>query len=51
MFYGEFKTPPNPFLFCGICKVKFFHIFCHVIEKPNFEDAHSASKYAICHHG
>ncbi|PIO11845.1 hypothetical protein AB205_0153280 [Aquarana catesbeiana] len=28
-----------------------FFIFCLIVEKPNFEDAHSVSTCAICHHG
>ncbi|PIO10274.1 hypothetical protein AB205_0081740 [Aquarana catesbeiana] len=45
MFWGEFKTPPNPFLlWCA-------NIFCRIVEKPNFEEAHSVSTCAICHHG
>ncbi|PIO41128.1 hypothetical protein AB205_0101380 [Aquarana catesbeiana] len=28
-----------------------FKIFCRIVEKPNFEDAHSVSTCAICHHG
>ncbi|PIO10242.1 hypothetical protein AB205_0082020 [Aquarana catesbeiana] len=41
-------TPPNPFFF-GV--LQFFNIFCQIVEKPNFEEAHSVSTCAICHHG
>ncbi|PIO09128.1 hypothetical protein AB205_0029350 [Aquarana catesbeiana] len=49
MFWGEFKAPPNPFVFflyATMCKM-----FLRFLEKPNFEEAHSVPTCAICHHG
>ncbi|PIO11144.1 hypothetical protein AB205_0075400 [Aquarana catesbeiana] len=43
MFWGEFKTPQNHFLFLCATILK---IFEQCFEKPNLEDAHSAI-YAI----
>ncbi|PIO09693.1 hypothetical protein AB205_0040400 [Aquarana catesbeiana] len=48
MFWGEFKTPPNPFFF-GV--LHFLNFLCQIVEKPNFEEAHSVSTCAICDHG
>ncbi|PIO09522.1 hypothetical protein AB205_0141960 [Aquarana catesbeiana] len=48
MFWGEFKTPPNPFVFWCATILTFF---CQIVEKPNFEEAHSVSTCAICHRG
>ncbi|PIO11112.1 hypothetical protein AB205_0209620 [Aquarana catesbeiana] len=48
MFWGEFKTPPNPFVLLCATMLKMFKRF---LEKPHFEDAHSVSTCVICHHG
>ncbi|PIO10497.1 hypothetical protein AB205_0051840 [Aquarana catesbeiana] len=48
MFWGEFKTPHNPFVF--LC-TPMFTMFERFFEKPNLEDAHSVPTCAICHHG
>ncbi|PIO10893.1 hypothetical protein AB205_0040240 [Aquarana catesbeiana] len=48
MFWGEFKTPQNHFLF--LCAT-IFKIFERCFENPNLEDAHSVPTCAICHHG
>ncbi|PIO09168.1 hypothetical protein AB205_0058110 [Aquarana catesbeiana] len=47
MFWGEFKTPHNPFVF--LC-APMFTMFERFFEKPNLEDAHSVPTCAICHH-
>ncbi|PIO10399.1 hypothetical protein AB205_0111090 [Aquarana catesbeiana] len=48
IFWGEFKTTPNPFVF--LCATM-FKMFLRFLEKPNLEDAHSVPTCAICHHG